>query len=62
MVRARSFVTMLAVAVLLFVLGGSFWLPEEVAMIATVLAAVLGAGSVLLFCVWLTHRQAYRHT
>lgn len=47
----------LALAAVLFVLSTSVWLPELLAMLATVLAAILATASVLLFCVWLTKRR-----
>jgi hypothetical protein len=61
-VRVRSYAVVLAVAILLFALSSSVWLPELLAMLGTVLAAMLAAVSVLLFCVWLTQRQDTRQT
>ena len=62
MVKVRSSVILLAVAVLSFALSSSVWLPELFAMIATVLAAILAAAGVLLLCVRLTQGGAARQT
>ena len=59
-VKVPTYVVVLAVAILLFALSSSVWVPELLAMLTTVLAAILAAVSVLLFCVWLTQRQDIR--